>query len=229
MRLFENRIAAGRALAEELRDVVGGETCVVAVARGGVPVGYEVSRRLGAPLDVVQVKRLSIPEHPDVTMGAVAAGGYHVVNEDARTMWGLAAEEIDREIAHATAEVNRREADHRRLFPIVLLGGLDVVVVDDGAATGASLRVALARLRALGARRLVAAVPVAARDSCELLSGEADEFICPEQPDEFFSVADCYERFAPVTDDYIRTCVETAAEHLRPGAGRRSGTATEPR
>lgn len=222
MNLFDDRRAAGRALAEELRGYRGSDAQVLGVVRGGVPVAYEVARILGQPLDVIHVQRFFLREHPDVVLGAVASGGIQIVNPDAIHVWSMDDAEIASIAAEAALDLHRREIRRRRTHRMAPLAERDVILVDDGMATGAAMRAAIACVRRWEPRRVVAAVPVAAADSCAHLTAEADEFVCPHCSEEFIAVGEWYERFDPVGDGEVDEYLERAR---RDGGWRSSGAA----
>jgi predicted phosphoribosyltransferase len=202
---FRNRAGAGRALAARLGHLAGDPTLIVlALPRGGVPVAYEVARALGAPLDVLLVRKLGVPQQPELAMGAIAAGGVRVLHQAVVDALGITPDVIDAVAAWEGAELVRREQSYRSGRPPLEVAGRPVVVVDDGLATGSTMRAAVAALRALQAGRIVVAVPVGARETCRELAGEADEVVCVEAPANFQAVGQWYDDFRPTTDDEIR-------------------------
>jgi putative phosphoribosyl transferase len=204
MRRFQDRYEAGRLLAEALRDYVArGDVLVVALPRGGVPVGYEVARVLGAPLDAMQVRKLGVPGHEELAMGAIASGGVRIVSENVVEALRIPERVIATVAAAETQELERRERIYRegRLFPDVR--GRTVILVDDGLATGSSMRAAAAALRSLGAARLVAAVPVAPKESCDALRDMVDDVVCARMPERFLAVGEWYEDFSQTSDEEV--------------------------
>ena len=185
---------------------LAGESGVVVLAlpRGGVPVAFEVARALGAPLDVLLVRKLGVPQQPELAMGAIAAGGVRVLHQAVVDALGITPDVIDAVAAREGAELARRERAYRSGRPPPAVAGRTVVVVDDGLATGSTMRAAVAALRALQAGRVVVAVPVGARETCRQLAGEADEVVCVEAPDHFQAVGQWYDDFSPTTDEEIR-------------------------
>ena len=177
---------------------------VLALPRGGVPVASEVARALGAPLDVLLVRKLGVPQQPELAMGAIAAGGVRVLHQAVVDALGITPDVIDAVAAREGAELARREQAYRSGRPPLEIAGRTVVVVDDGLATGSTMRAAVAALRALQATRIVVAVPVGARETCRELAGEADEVVCVEAPALFQAVGQWYDDFSPTTDDEIR-------------------------
>jgi putative phosphoribosyl transferase len=203
-RRFQDRYEAGRLLAEELRDYAGrGDVLVVALPRGGVPVGYEVARALRAPLDAMQVRKLGVPGHEELAMGAIASGGVRIVSENVVEALRIPERVIATVAAAETQELERRERIYRegRLFPDVR--GRTVILVDDGLATGSTMRAAAAALRSLGAARLVAAVPVAPKESCDALREVVDDVVCAMMPERFLAVGEWYEDFSQTSDEEV--------------------------
>jgi putative phosphoribosyl transferase len=204
VRRFQDRYEAGRRLARELGDYAGrDDVLVIALPRGGVPVGYEVARALGAPLDVMQVRKLGVPGHEELAMGAIASGGVRIVSETVVEALGIPERVIATVAAAEAQELERRERIYRegRLFPDVR--GRTVILVDDGLATGSTMRAAAAALHSLGAARLVAAVPVAPRESCDAMLEVVDDVICARIPERFFAVGEWYEDFSQTSDEEV--------------------------
>ena len=203
--MFRDRVDAGRRLAEVVRAAgVGGDDVVVlGLPRGGVPVAAEVARGLGAPLDVIVVRKLGFPSQPELAMGAIGENGVRVENVDG-TDWtrgagvDLAAVE-DRE----RAELIRRSRQYRNARPPIDLRGRCAVVVDDGIATGSTARAACRVARAQGATRVVLAVPVAPKAAAATLQDVCDEFLCATMPESFFAVGEWYDDFSPTSDDEV--------------------------
>ena len=203
-RRFQDRYEAGRLLAQELRDYAGrDDVLVVALPRGGVPVGYEVARVLRAPLDAMQVRKLGVPGHEELAMGAIASGGVRIVSENVVEALRIPERVIATVAAAETQELERRERIYRegRLFPDVR--GRTVILVDDGLATGSTMRAAAAALRSLGAARLVAAVPVAPKESCDALRDMVDDVVCAKMPERFLAVGEWYEDFSQTSDEEV--------------------------
>ncbi len=198
---FQDRLDAGRHLARLLVSYAGHHDCLVlALPRGGVPVGYEVARSLVVPLDVFVARKLGVPGHEELAMGALAAGGRRVLNE--AVVQGLRLSEA--EIAAVTAAEQRTVDDRVRTYrgdqPPPAVEDRTVILVDDGLATGATMRVALAALRDQGPSRLVAAVPVAAQQACRDMRSVADGVVCARTPEPFIAVGAWYEDFSQTTD-----------------------------
>ncbi|HJZ93790.1 MAG TPA: phosphoribosyltransferase [Gemmataceae bacterium] len=209
--LFEDRHDAGRQLAAKLGRYAGRpDGIILALPRGGVPVGYEVARALGVPLDLFLVRKLGVPGREELAMGAIASGGVRVLNEDVVRELGIPQRWVDEVTADEAAELRRREAAYRDDRPAPDVRGKTVILVDDGLATGASMRAAVAALRQLGPARIVVAVPVAAAQTCKEFRSEADEVVCAETPEPFYAVGTWYEDFSQTTDDEVRDLLSRA-------------------
>jgi putative phosphoribosyl transferase len=212
-RAFPNRAEAGRQLAEELDKYVGHEDVIVlGLPRGGVPVAYEVAKRLRAPLDVFIVRKLGVPGFEELAAGAIASGGVRVLNEDVMRAIPHADEVIETVTARETAELERREQIYREGRPPPELRGRIVILVDDGLATGATMRAAVKALRQGGAAKIVVAVPVGPPDTCRELKEEADETICLSTPEFFQAVGQYYEDFSQTSDEDVRELLNQAAQ-----------------
>jgi predicted phosphoribosyltransferase len=177
---------------------------VLALPRGGVPVGREVADALHAPLDVLLVRKLGVPGHAELAMGAIATGGVRVVNRSVAGALGIPPEVIDEVAARESAELERREQAYRPGRPPLDVAGKLAVVVDDGLATGSTMRAAVAAVRAMGPERVVVAVPVGASETCHDLAAEADEVVCASIPSSFQAVGQWYDDFSETSDDDIR-------------------------
>ncbi|HEX7039911.1 MAG TPA: phosphoribosyltransferase family protein [Trueperaceae bacterium] len=211
MALFRDRAQAGRELAEELRRYAGRSGLVVlGLPRGGVPVAAEVARALGAPLDVLVVRKLGVPGHEELAMGAVASGGGVVLNDDVvshlRLPQSVVASVVERELA----EVRRRERAYRGERPPLDLRGAVAMIVDDGVATGATVRAAVRAARTAGAAEVVVAVPVGAPDSLARIAEVADDVVCPHRPRELRSVGEWYRDFSQTSDAEVREALSAA-------------------
>lgn len=224
--LFRNRQHAGQRLAEALSDYrdmpLHGEPApvVLALPRGGVPVGYEVARQLSAPLDVFIVRKLGVPGYPEYAMGALASGGVRVMNDEVVRQLGIDQASIDRIAAAEQQELERRERAYRGDRPRPALAGRSVILVDDGLATGATMRAAVRAVRAQGPARLIVAVPVAAADSADDLAREVDRLVAVATPEPFFGVGRWYDDFSQTDDREVTALLERAqlAERTaRPG------------
>lgn len=211
-RPYRDRREAGRILAGHLHEQMDADDAVVlALPRGGVPVGFEVARALGAPLDVFIVRKLGAPEQPELAMGAIASGGIRVINDSVVASLGITAKEIAAVAEREAVELARREKSYRDNRPPLDVRGRVTILVDDGLATGSTMRAAIAAVRQRRPGRLVVAVPVGGPDTCAELAGEADALICPLQPEALMSVGAWYEDFSQTTDEEVRECLATAS------------------
>jgi len=202
---FLDRYDAGRRLAEALSSYAGQpDLLILALPRGGVPVAYEMARALHAPLDVFLVRKLGFPGHPELAMGAIATGGVRILDRQLIRMYGVPAEETERVTAAERREMERRERLYRDGRPPPDVSGRTVILVDDGLATGSSMRAAVEALREEGAKKIVVAVPVAARDTCAAMKDEVDEIVCALTPEPFRAVGIWYADFSETTDDEVR-------------------------
>ena len=200
---FADRHAAGRELAERLGSLAAGDPVVLGLARGGVPVAYEVAQALRAPLEVLVVRKIGAPGNPEYGIGAIAEGDVRVLNQEAVRHLLVSVEELEAAIAHARAEVDARVQRYRGRRPPLEVKGRTAIVVDDGLATGGTARAALRAVRAREPRRLILAVPVGAPDSVESLRAEADKVICLLEPEPMWAVGVWYEHFEPTSDAEI--------------------------
>jgi putative phosphoribosyl transferase len=210
---FPNRAEAGRRLAEKLDKYAGrDDVLVLGLPRGGVPVAYEVAQRLGAPLDVFIVRKLGVPGFEELALGAIASGGVRVLNDDVVRALPNANELIESVTAKEMEELERREQTYRDGRPAPEPRGRIVILVDDGLATGATMRAAVAALRQRGAAKIVVAVPVGAADTCREFEAEVDETVCAIASEWFQAVGQYYEDFSQVTDEEVRELLTRAAE-----------------
>lgn len=201
---FANRAAAGQRLARELGEYAGrAGLLVLGLPRGGVPVAAEVAAALGAPLDVFLVRKLGVPGHAELAMGAIAEGGVQVLDERLIRDLGIAAASIDQTAARERAELDRRHRQFRGSRPAPAIAGRTVIVVDDGLATGATMEAALKALRTMGPAMLIAAAPVGAPDTCRRLAQYADRVVCSETPRDLGAVGLWYDDFNQTTDDEV--------------------------
>jgi putative phosphoribosyl transferase len=210
--LFRNRSDAGRQLATKLTAYAGRpDVLVLALPRGGVPVAEEVARRLGAPLDVYLVRKIGVPGHEEVALGAIASGGTRVLNEGIVRDLAIPGTVIDALAQREQKELERRERLYRGGRPFPDVAGRVVILIDDGLATGATMRAAVEALRAHRPARLVVAVPVGAPQTCAALESLADEVVCAVTPEPFRAVGLWYDDFDQTTDDEVRTLLDRAA------------------
>jgi len=209
---FDNRADAGRQLARQLDEYAGRkDVLVLALPRGGVPVGYEVARELGAPLDVMVVRKLGTPGHAELAMGAIASGGAYVVNPQVMEQAAVSEVQLHDEIAHQRAELRRREKAYRGTRPFPEIRGKTVLVVDDGLATGATMRAAVQALRQYDPQEIVVAVPVAPPRIQDTTLPEADRVVALMQPSPFYAVGQWYRDFDQTEDAEVTRLLEKAA------------------
>jgi len=208
---FEDRRHAGRDLAQRLsRFAHRPDVTVLALPRGGVPVAAELASALDAPLDVFIVRKLGVPGQPELAMGAIASGGTRVLNEDIVSSLEIHPETVDAVTADEAEELARREHAYRDDRPPIDVRGRTVLLVDDGAATGATMRVAAEALRQLHPARIVAVLPVASREACERVHRVCDAVVCAEMPEPFHAVAVWYDRFPQVEDEEVMSALAQA-------------------
>lgn len=209
---FSDRVEAGRVLAKRLRAYADrSDVVVLALPRGGVPVAAEVAAELGAPLDVFVVRKLGVPFQPELAMGAIASGGVRVLNDDVIAAARITSPMLESATRIEQRELERRERAYRNGRPAVPIGGKVVILIDDGLATGSTMRAAVEAVRRLQPSRIVVAVPVGAPDTCHALAQSADEVTCLEMPVPFSAVGVWYEDFSQTTDDEVRMLLEAAA------------------
>lgn len=202
-------------LAERLEGLISGSNALVlALPRGGVPVGFEVARSLHLDLDVFLVRKLGMPGDEELAIGAVATGGVRVLNHDLIDYLGVPDELVEQVTEREKAELERRERMYREDRPATRIEGRSAILVDDGLATGASMLAASRALRPQGASRIIVAVPVAASKTCEDFRKEVDDVVCTATPHPFGAVGSWYEDFAQVTDDEVRKYLEMAAQMI---------------
>jgi predicted phosphoribosyltransferase len=211
MQPFRDRRDAGRQLAQRL-DRYSGNPDVIALAlpRGGVPVGFEVAARLDAPLDVLVVRKLGVPGHSELAMGAIASGGIQVIDPRVIGVLDISRSDFEAVLDHERAELERREREFRAGRPPLDVTGRIAIVIDDGLATGATMAAAVDALRTRSPARIVVAVPVAPPDACDQLSQRADEVICLLTPRTMWAVGAWYDDFEQIDDDEVRDLLEAA-------------------
>jgi putative phosphoribosyl transferase len=209
---FRDRVEAGRLLAERLRAYAGRDDVIVlALPRGGVPVGYEVAKAVGAPLGVFVVRKLGVPGHEELAMGAIASGGVILLDEALVRRLGLGREELERTVANELRELQRREEAYLGGREPPDVEGKAVILVDDGLATGSTMRAAALAVRRLNPARTIVAVPVASPETCEDFRDVVDETICVMTPSPFRAVGLWYDDFSQTSDDEVRRLLAEAA------------------
>jgi predicted phosphoribosyltransferase len=212
-RAFADRTEAGRLLAEKLGKYADRDDVIIlGLPRGGVPVAYEVAKRLRTPLDVFVVRKLGVPGFEELAAGAIASGGVRVLNEDVVRAIPYAEEAIEAVTTRETAELERREQVYRAGRPAPELRDRVVILIDDGLATGATMRAAVKALRQSGAARIIVAVPVGPPDTCREIEEQADETICLSTPAFFQAVGQYYEDFSQTSDEDVRELLVRAAQ-----------------
>jgi putative phosphoribosyl transferase len=210
--MFTNRSEAGRILASQLGRYKGwADVVILALPRGGIPVAYEIGKELEAPVDVFVVRKLGVPGQEELAMGAIATGDVRIINYDVVNQLGLDQATIDRVTDQERRELRRREQLYRGDRKPPVLAGKSIILVDDGIATGSTMRAAIAALRQLGPARLIVAVPVVAAETYREIAAEVDEIFCPETPEVFFAISEWYETFGQTTDDEVRDLLSRAA------------------
>lgn len=215
--IFSDRVEAGRELAARLNYLHGQDIVVLGLPRGGVPVAFEVAKKLNAPLDVIVVRKLGVPFQPELAMGAVGEDGVLVTNDEVVRMANISHDEFALVEARERVEVERRAKRFRGDQPALSLSGRIAILVDDGIATGSTAQAACKVARAHGAMKVLLAVPVGPADTIELLKKDADEVICLQIPQTFFAVGEWYQNFSATSDeeviDILRTARKTIPSH----------------
>ena len=228
MTRFEDRFDAGRFLARQLQHHADSpNTVVLALPRGGVPVAYEIARAIDAPLDVFVVRKLGAPGYEELAMGAIATGGVRVFNEEVIHHLGVSQSWIDATIREQEEELQRREQAYRGERPPAELRNRTVILVDDGLATGASMRAAVRALRLRHPAGITVAVPIGSRDTCDQFRSEVEEVVCGRTPEPFHAVGAWYRDFTQTTDDEVRELLDRAAHERRARRVREHNHATE--
>lgn len=209
--IFRDRTDAGRRLAALLGAYAQRrDTLVLGLPRGGVPVAYEVARALGAPLDIIIVRKLGVPAEPELAMGAIASGGVRVLNNAVIASMGVSPEAVEAVTARERRELERRERVYRGGRPAPEIAGRTLILVDDGIATGATIRAAVMALRQLHPARIVIATPVAAPSTCAELRPLVDDLICAQSPEDLYGIGFWYERFPQLSDNELRAYLAAA-------------------
>ena len=221
---FRDRTDAGRRLAAALSEYAGDpDVRVLALPRGGVPVAYEVARALDAPLDVFIVRKLGLPWHEELAMGAIASGGIMVLDHDLVRRAGVSEAEVRRVAEAERRELERRERLYRGDRPLPEIAGRTVILVDDGLATGATMRAAVEAVKQEGPRRVVVAVPIASPETCEAFREVVDDTVCAVTPERFRAVGLWYDDFSQTTDDEVHDLLARAAPSGTWSETRRAG------
>jgi predicted phosphoribosyltransferase len=216
---FTDRRDAGRALAASLKEYARRDDVIVlALPRGGVPVAFEVAAALDAPLDLFLVRKLGSPGHSELAMGAIASGGIRVLNDDVVRWLGISPAQIDAVAQREQQELERRDAAYRRGGSLPSLSGRIVILVDDGLATGSTMRAAVQAVKQQSPARVVVAVPVGARETCRELRALADEVVCSRTPFPFSAVGQWYLNFDQTTDDEVRALLSERSATPAPHA-----------
>ncbi len=213
---FSDRAQAGQLLAQRLSDYRHQQPLVLALPRGGVPVASEVAKALDAPLDLLMVRKLGMPHHPEYAIGAIAIGGVRVMNPDTEFL-NLSRAQVDALAADEQRELDRRERLYRAGRPPLALEGRTVILVDDGLATGSTMRAAIKATLRLGALRVVVAVPVAAPETAANLQREVDDMVCLTTPVPLDAVGQWYDDFDQVSDEKVLTLLAQADTGRSPG------------
>jgi len=215
---FTDRRNAGRVLARKLSAYAGHtDVIVLALPRGGVPVGYEVALALHTPLDIFIVRKLGLPGREELAIGAIASGGIRVLNNDIIRVLNVPEEVINIVARNELQELQRRERDYRGESPAPDVRDRKVILIDDGLATGASMRAAVTGVRAQHPARIIIAIPVAAPETCDAFQFEVDEMVCGMTPEPFYGLSRWYEDFSQTTDEEVRMFLEEANHQLLHG------------
>ena len=217
---FKDRRDAGKKLAQDLKEYANQENVVVlALPRGGVPVAYEVAKALNAPLDIFIVRKLGVPGREELAMGAIASGGVMVLNREVVRALHIPKNVIDAVARQEQQELERREALYRGDQARQPLDGKTAILIDDGLATGASMRAAVAGLRQHNPNKIVVAVPTAAPETCEQFENEVDQVVCAVTPEPFYGVGMWYEDFSQTSDEEVRDLLEEENQSLEKNHG----------
>jgi len=217
--LFQDRFEAGRVLGSRLSQFAHrNDVIVLGLPRGGIPVAFEVARGLNSPLDVFVVRKLGVPGQEELAMGAIASSGIRVVNRTVVDSLGITNDDIEKAAAEQQPELERREEEYRNGRPMLDVHEQTAILIDDGLATGSSMRVAAVALRKRGPARIVIAVPVAAPSTCEELESEADQVVCAVTPESFQAVGQWYRDFRQTSDEEVRELLHRAAQFGTPRA-----------
>ena len=219
---FADRREAGVELASKLRHLANrNDVVVLALPRGGVPVAYEVAEALNAPLDIFLVRKLGLPGYPELAMGAIASGGVRVLNPEVVRFYGVSSSAIDRVARSEQRELERREREYRRGQPMTNVSDKVVILVDDGLATGSTMRAAVKAVRQREPSKIIVAVPVGSPDTCREFSAIADEILCARTPEPFSAVGQWYRDFSQTSDEEVRELLRDHARLVSPDSGDR--------
>ena len=209
MTTFRNRTEAGQILAQKLQAYTNcSDAIVLALPRGGVPVGYEIAKALNLPFDICVVRKLGIPHHPELAMGAIGPNGVRVLNYDILSEWGIPDKTIDKVSAKELRELRRREYSYRNNHLPVDVKNRTVILVDDGIATGSTIRAVIALIRQQQPKRIIVAVPVAPKSVCKELQSEVDKLVCLKMPEPFYAVGLWYDNFSQTSDEQVHKLLE---------------------
>jgi putative phosphoribosyl transferase len=213
--IYKDRRDAGKKLAQDLRHYANrADVAVLGLPRGGMPVAFEVAKALNAPLDVFLVRKLGVPGHEELAMGAIASGGIRVLNEDVVKTLNIPARVIDAVAERERRELQRRERSYRGENPPLDLEGKTIILVDDGLATGASMRAAVEALRHHKPGKVIVAVPASALETCQEFEDLVEEILCKETPQPFFGVGYWYENFEQTSDEKVRALLDEARSFI---------------
>lgn len=213
MSFFNNRTDAGKRLAKRLSEYANREdVLILALPRGGVPVAFEVAKELNVKMDVFIVRKLGVPGNEELAMGAIASGNIRVLNEDVVRSFGIPQKVIDEATAKERKELERRERMYRGNRTTPKISGSTVILIDDGLATGATMRAAVAAVKTQNPAKVIIAVPVAAPDTCSFFGNEVDEVICVATPEPFYGVGAWYEDFSQTTDKEVCELLDRATK-----------------
>jgi len=217
--IFRDRVDAGQKLAEKLTEYARrDDVLILALPRGGVPVAFEVAERLNAPMDVFLVRKLGVPGQEELAMGAIASGGVRVLNERTINYLNIPEEIIDRVVAKEQRELERREIEYRDALAPPVVRGKTVILVDDGLATGSTMRAAVIALKQMKPDKIVVAVPVASDESCREFRQAVDATICVITPEPFYGVGLWYEDFSQTTDEEVRELLKKSEQKFQTSA-----------
>jgi putative phosphoribosyl transferase len=212
---FRDRREAGQRLGAQLTEFANRDVLVLALPRGGVPVGFEVAQSLNAPMDVLVVRKLGVPGRKELAMGAIASGGFRILNWEVIRANTLSPQQVDAVAEKEAHELQRREQEYRGNRKRMEIVGRSVILVDDGLATGSTMRAAIAALRHENPEKIVVAVPVAAPATCAEIETAVDRVVCLYTPPKFLSVSQWYQNFSQISDEEVRKLLDRAAERVQ--------------